>query len=107
MFDEKPNESLERANNRPVNHDRSMLGVIGADVLEVEPLGHLVIELERRALPLPSNGIGHIDINLWPVKRAVTFVDRVRVAGALERLLQRRFGMVPRFDGAEELGRTR
>ena len=36
-----------------VDDDRPVLRVIGADVLQVEPLGYLVIELNRRALPLP------------------------------------------------------
>src|SRR5688572_25825783 len=45
MLDQQADEALERAENRAVDHDRPMFRVVRPDVLEVEPLRHLVIEL--------------------------------------------------------------
>ena len=51
---------------------------------------HLVVELNRAALPLAAERVGDVEVDLRAVERAVAVVDRVRLAGALERLLQRR-----------------
>ena len=59
MLDQQRDEPLEAPEDRPVNHDRPVLGVVGADVLERELLRQLVIELNRRALPLPAERVGH------------------------------------------------
>ena len=40
------------AEDGAVNHDRPMLGVVGAHVVQVEALRRRVIELDRAALPL-------------------------------------------------------
>ena len=52
VLDQQRDEALETAENGPVDDDRPVLGVVGADVFQVEALGHLVVELDRRALPL-------------------------------------------------------
>jgi hypothetical protein len=48
VFDEERQEPLETAKNCAVNDDGPVLGVIGPDVLQVEPLRQLVVELNRR-----------------------------------------------------------
>ena len=103
MLDEQRNEPFEAAENRAVDDHRTVLCVIGADVGEVEALGLHVVELNRRALPLPADGIGDVEVDLRPVKSPVAFVERVRRARRLQRALQLGFGVIPRFDGAEEL----
>ena len=90
-----------------MNDDRPMLGVVGADVLQIEVLGLLVIELDRRALPFPADRVGDVEIDLRAVERAVLLVDGVGHAGALERRLQLRLGMIPGGDFAHELVRAR
>ena len=68
-------EPLEAAEDGPMDDHRPMLGVVGADVLEVELLRQLVVELDRRALPLPADGVGDVEVDLRPVERAVALVD--------------------------------
>ena len=84
VLDQNRNESLEAAENGTVDHHRPVLGVVGADVFQVEVLGLLVVELDRRALPLSANRIGDIEVDLRPVERAILFVDRIRQPGVLE-----------------------
>ena len=52
VLDEDRDEPLEAAEDRPMDHDRAVLRVVGADVLQVEALRASVVELNRRALPL-------------------------------------------------------
>ena len=79
VLDQQRDEPLEAAENRPVDDHRPVLGVVGADVLQVEPLRHLVVELNRRALPLPADRVGDVEVDLRAVERAVALVDRVRL----------------------------
>ena len=39
--------------------------------------GMLVVELDRRALPLPADGVGDVEVDLRAVERAVALVERV------------------------------
>ena len=78
VLDQERDEPLEAAEDRPVDHHRPVLGVVGADVLQVEPLRHLVVELDRRALPLAADRVGDVEVDLRPVERAVALVERCR-----------------------------
>ena len=44
--------------------------------------GHLVVELNRAALPLAAERVGDVEVDLRAVERAVAGVDRVGLAGA-------------------------
>ena len=46
VLDEHAEEPLERAEQRPVDHDRAVAGVVGADVLELEAVGHVEVDLD-------------------------------------------------------------
>src|SRR5439155_9204621 len=107
VLDQNGDEPFDAAKNRPVDYHRTMLGVVGADVLEVEVSRLLVIELDRRALPLAADRVGDIEVDLWPVERPVALIERVRHAGAIERRFQLRFGVIPGGDLAEKLRRPR
>ena len=76
----------------------AMLGVVGADVLQVEALGHLVVELNRRALPFPADRVGDVEVDLRPVEVAAALVrpcrSRQRCSSAA---LQLRLGLSPRW----------
>ena len=80
VLDQQRDEALEAAEDRAVDDDRAVLGVVGADVLQVEPLRQLVVELDRGALPLPPDRVGDVEVDLRPVERAVALVDRVGLA---------------------------
>src|SRR5207249_9598963 len=69
---------------RPMDHHGTMFGVVGADVFQLELLRQLVIELNRRALPLAAERVGDSEVDLGSVKRAVPLGDRVRLARGLE-----------------------
>ena len=86
VLDQDGDEALDAAEDRAVNHHRPVLGVVGADVLQIEALRVVVIELNRRALPLAANGVLDVAVDFRAVERAVAGIDRVRLAGALERL---------------------
>jgi hypothetical protein len=103
VLDQDRDEPLEAAEDGAVDHDGPVLGVVGPDVLQVEALGHLVVELDRGALPLAAERVGDVEVDLRAVEGAVAFVDRVRLAGAVERLAQRGLGVVPRGHLAQEL----
>jgi hypothetical protein len=51
VLDEDPDEALEAAHQRPVDHHRAVVGVVRAGVLQVEALGHVVVELHGAQLP--------------------------------------------------------
>src|SRR5262249_4731332 len=86
----------EAADDGAVDDDGTVLRVVGADVFQIEVLRLLVIELDRRALPLAADRVRHVEVDLRPVERAVAVVDREREPGALHRVLQLRFGVAPR-----------
>src|SRR3989449_7418402 len=56
VLDQEADEPLQRAEDRAVDHDRSMRPVVLTRVLESEALGLLEIELDRGALPLAADG---------------------------------------------------
>ena len=72
-----PDEALEGAHQRPVDHHRPVLGVVGAGVGEVEALGQVVVELDGAELPRAAERVGHVQVDLRAVERAVALVDVV------------------------------
>ena len=86
----------------------TMLGVVGADVFQIEALRHLVIELNRRALPLAADRVGDVEVDLRSVERAVALVER-RTPCRRDRArpCSCGFGVIPGRDLAEEFGRPR
>src|SRR5260221_819099 len=105
VLEQERDEPLEAAEDSPMDHDRPVLGVVGADVHQVEVLRLLVIELDGGALPLPPDRIRDVEVDLRPVERAVLRVDVVGETGRVERRLQLLLRVVPRRDLAEELVR--
>src|SRR2546425_13219316 len=107
LLDQEPDEPLQRPVDRPVDHDRAVRAVILAGVLELEALGLLEIELDRRALPLSADDVVELDVDLRSVERPAALIDAVRGTAVLERLLERALRQVPRLVGAEFLGGPR
>src|SRR4030095_16858600 len=87
MLDQDGDKPFEAAEDCTVNDDRPVLGVVGADVLQVEVLRLLIIELNRRALPFAPDRIRDVEIDLRSVERSVAFVQRVVEMSARARLL--------------------
>mmetsp|Transcript_4626 Transcript_4626/g.13149 ORF Transcript_4626/g.13149 Transcript_4626/m.13149 type:complete len:209 (-) Transcript_4626:1511-2137(-) len=86
VLDQDAHESLQRAQNGPVDHDWPLLVVFGRDVVHVESFRQVEIELDRRALPLPAEGVPDLDVNLGPVEGAAAVVHRISPALLVERL---------------------
>src|SRR5260221_13302378 len=85
-----------------MDHDRLLARAVLRDVFEAEALRDLVVELERRALPLATEGVLDLEIDLRPVERAATRVDLEGSPERLEHGAQRRLGLVPGGWLAEE-----
>ena len=61
-------------NKRPVDHDRPVALVVGADVLELEALRQLEVELHRRHLPGPPDGVAGLHRDLGAVEGTAALV---------------------------------
>jgi hypothetical protein len=83
-----------------------VVGVVGAGVGQLEPLGHVVVELHGAELPGAADRVGHVQVDLRPVERAVARVEVVLEALVDERLLEPRLGTVPHLLGADALLRA-
>ncbi len=95
VLGEDRDEALERAAHGAMDHHRTMVGVVLADVLEVEALRRVVVELDRAELPRAADRVGDVEVDLRTVKGAVTRLELVRHARRLERGTQRRLGAIP------------
>src|ERR1051326_3624660 len=101
VLDDDADEALERSEDRAVDHHRAVLGVVGADVLELEALGEVVVDLHRAELPRPADRVGHLVLELRAVERALAGVDVIADAVLLQPVLQSRLRGVPPRVGAE------
>ena len=103
VLDQDADEALETAEDGTVDHHRHVRGVVGADVGELEPGRHLIVELDGAALPLPAQRVGDVEIDLRAVEGALPGFEHVGLLGGIEGLAERRLGGVPRRDLAQEL----
>src|SRR5262249_4421281 len=99
-------EALQGAEQRPVNHRRGVLTVICRGVGEPKALGHLQVELNGPELPAAAERVGHVQVDLGTVERAVARIDRVLELPRLESPLQRSLGEVPLVLRSELVIRT-
>ena len=74
VLEQDPEEALEGADQRAVEHHRPVLGVVGARVDQVEALGE-VVELHGAELPGAPQRVAHVHVDLRPVEGAVALVD--------------------------------
>ena len=69
MLDQDAHEPLHAAERGAVDHHRPVRLVVGAGVLQPEPLGQDVIELHGAELPFPADAVADDEIGLRPVER--------------------------------------
>ena len=74
-----------------------MAAVIASDVFQAESLGQVEVTLNGAELPLTTNCITHIDVNLWTVKRSVALLHGVLHTMAIQRFTQSSCCLVPNF----------
>ena len=77
VLDQDADEALERAEQRPVDHEDRVLLIVGAHVGEPEAGGHLRVELDRAQLPRAAERVGDVKVDLRAVERAFPFADEV------------------------------
>src|ERR1039458_1378987 len=75
MLDEQRKETLDRPEQRSVDHDRPVPGVVLTDVVHVESLRKLSVDLDSRHLPGPADRIARLDRDLRTVERASAWVE--------------------------------
>src|SRR5437867_59600 len=107
MLDETADEALEAPEEHTVDHHRSLALTLVVHVRHVEALGQVEVDLHRRALPLASDRVVDLDVDLGRVEDAAALVDLVRDLADAERGTQGRLGLVPQLVGAESLLGTR
>src|SRR5579862_1823751 len=107
VLGEDADEALERTEERAVDHVRRVLLVVGAHEAAADPRRLLRVELDRPHLPGAAKRVGHVQVDLRAVERAVARVELVLERPTLERRLQRRLGEVPLLVGPELVVGTR
>ncbi len=68
-------EPLDRAEQGAVNHHRTLAGTVWGLVFEIEALGKLEVDLNRRHLPGPTDGIPYLHRYLRAVEGGATGVQ--------------------------------
>ena len=63
VLDHDRNKPLERSIDRSVQNDRSMWGIVFADICQIEPIGRQVVELNCPQLPLATNVVASLTGN--------------------------------------------
>lgn len=69
MLGEDPEEALDRAEQRAVDHHRTLAGAVGRGVVDAEALGQVEVELHGRHLPGATDGVAGLDRDLRAVER--------------------------------------
>src|SRR5262249_14511576 len=96
VLDQHRDETLEAAKDGSVNDHDPMFGVVRADVFQVEPLRHHIVQLDRGALPLPTDRIRNVNVDFWSVEGTIAFVQLIPDAGPVECTFKLGFCMIPR-----------
>ncbi len=89
-----------------MDHHRLVALVVGADVLQLEPLREVEVVLDGRQLPAAADGVAHVDVDLRPVEGRVALLDLVLEALLLQRGAQRGGGGLPRRLAPDRLERV-
>lgn len=81
MFCNDTDETLQAAQYRTMNHNRSTgrsvdgIVIFGTTVFQVEPNRELKVELDGGALERTTESVFYFDIDLGAVKSTITFVQ--------------------------------
>ena len=80
-----PMKRSNDAEQRAVDHERALELVLARRVGRVEALRHPAVELDRAHLPAAPDRVGHVEVDLGRVERAVAGIHGVVPAGRRER----------------------
>ena len=85
VLGEHAEEPLDRAEQRPVDHDRPLPGPVRGLVFQLEPLRQLEVHLDGRHLPGPADRVPGLHGDLRPVERGAARVGHQLQPGLLGR----------------------
>ncbi len=74
VLNKDTDESLKRAKYSSVDHNRSLLSSISSNVFQIEIERKLEVELDGTHLPLTSDAVLHLKVDLWSIECAVALV---------------------------------
>src|SRR3972149_9441878 len=103
MFYQDPKESLQRAHQRPVDHDGLMLYAIFPNIGQRESLREVKVNLDRGTLPRTVQHILDLDVYLWSIEYPFTRVNLIGKPLHLKGLAQGCGGLFPVFHTPHEL----
>ncbi len=95
VLDENADETLERAEHRPMQHHRRDLVGMLVDIERAEAARHVEVDLHGSALPVAADGIAQRVFELRSIEGPFALVERPGPSRGLERGPQRRLGLVP------------
>src|SRR5262245_58591716 len=73
VLKEDGDETLKRAQNCPVQHDRGRLAAFRCYIPEPEPLEHGAVDLYRSKRPRTLEYVTEVEADLWSVKCALAW----------------------------------
>src|SRR5574341_344263 len=95
VLDQDTEEPLQRPEEGTVNHEGPMRPVIVPDIGDVETLRQVEVELDGRALPGPTEGILHLQVDLRPIEGTTPLLDLIPESRTVGRPAQRHGRLVP------------
>src|SRR5438552_13542492 len=95
VLDQDAEESLDRSEDRPVEHDGTVGLPVLSDVGEIEPLRLRRVVLDRAQLPGPADRVLHAEVDFRSVEVPVARGESVWTSDSLQSRLEGGFGPVP------------
>ena len=95
VLDEHADEPFHRTERGAVDHDRSVPGVVGTDVFEIEALRQVVVDLHRPELPLAADDVLDHEVDLRAVEGGLSGLLAERGPEFPGRVATRLLGLVP------------
>src|SRR3990172_1624619 len=95
MLDQDTEEPLQRPEERTVNHEGTMRPVIVPHIADIETLRQVEVELDGRALPGPTEGILHLQVDLRPIEGTPPLLNLILDSRTVGRPAQRHGRLVP------------
>ena len=80
-----------------MQHNWPVAAVVASDVLQAKAFRQVEVALNGAELPLASDRITHIDVDLWSVERSVAFLYGILNTVAIQCFAKRSRCLVPNF----------
>ncbi len=101
VFDQDADEPLETAQDRAVEHHRTMLRPVLAHIFGAKPDWQVEVHLEGAALPFATDRVGQLEVELRAVEGALAGVDFIIVRYLADSVFKGGLRLVPDFVRAD------